>query len=446
MVEVHNNKWIRRRGKSRLQRLLDSQAAEHSVVHRSQSYPQAVLTVQVPLPKEAEPETLDSELSRPDPERINRLISLISATSPSASVATETTPRFNTIDSPPMDMASSSVPQRSRSSSNRPRKGNTESPVMAITRAVVISVGLALLVGLLSQLLQRRPANSRQDETVSLSSASRPPILALQTGLTDLQTQLQELVTDPKLGLHALFVDIDSGAYADINSDVKISAASTIKVPVLVAFFQAVDAGRVKLDEELLITQELIASGSGTLQFKPVGTKLSALSAATLMITISDNTATNLIIQRLGGLEALNQTFREWGLTATQLNALLPDLEGTNTTSAKDMVSLLSLIEKGKLLQLRSRDWVLDIMRRTQTRTLLPQGLGPEARIANKTGDIRSLVGDVGIVDMPNGRRYLASVLVARETPNDPRAQEVIRQVSQTVYQYWSGSEISSNE
>jgi beta-lactamase class A len=316
---------------------------------------------------------------------------------------------------------------------------------MAITRAVVISVGLALLVGILSQLLQKRPANSRQDAPPLATPVSSPPALDLQTGLTDLQAQLQQLVPDPTLGLHALFVDIDSGAYAGINSEVKISAASTIKVPILVAFFQAVDAGRVKLDEELVTTQELMGGGSGTLQFKPVGTKLSALSAATLMITVSDNTATNLIIQRLGGLEALNQTFREWGLTETQLNALLPDLDGTNTTSAKDMVTLLSLVEKGNLLQLRSRDWVLDIMRRTQTRTLLPQGLDPEARIANKTGDIRSLVGDVGIIDMPNGRRYLAAVLMARETPNDPRAQELIRQVSQTVYQYWSQSEISSN-
>jgi beta-lactamase class A len=80
---------------------------------------------------------------------------------------------------------------------------------------------------------------------------------------------------------------------------------------------------------------------------------------------------------------------------------------------------------------------MLDIMRRTVNRTLLPQGLGYEARIAHKTGDIRSMVGDVGIIDMPNGHRYIAAVLVKRAVPNDERANQLIRKISETAYQYW---------
>ena len=72
----------------------------------------------------------------------------------------------------------------------------------------------------------------------------------------------------------------------------------------------------------------------------------------------------------------------------------------------------------------------------TRTNTLLPEGLGENATIAHKTGDIRSVLGDVGIIDMPNGKRYVASVLVKRPS-NDPKAKELIQQISRTTYEHF---------
>jgi beta-lactamase class A len=75
-------------------------------------------------------------------------------------------------------------------------------------------------------------------------------------------------------------------------------------------------------------------------------------------------------------------------------------------------------------------------MRRTQTSTLIPAGVNdPDATIAHKTGDIGSMVGDVGIVDMANGQRYGVAVMVSRPH-NDDRAQQLIREINSTVYQY----------
>jgi beta-lactamase class A len=59
-------------------------------------------------------------------------------------------------------------------------------------------------------------------------------------------------------------------------------------------------------------------------------------------------------------------------------------------------------------------------------------------RIAHKTGTLSSVVGDAGILDLPNGRRYVAAVWVKRETPNDPRAEELIASLSQAAYEFWS--------
>jgi hypothetical protein len=79
----------------------------------------------------------------------------------------------------------------------------------------------------------------------------------------------------------------------------------------------------------------------------------------------------------------------------------------------------MTRISQGELVSMRSRDRVLDIMRGTVNRSQLPQGLGKGATIAHKTGDIGGLIGDVGLIDMPNGKRYSLTVLVKRSFNDD---------------------------
>ena len=263
--------------------------------------------------------------------------------------------------------------------------------------------------------------------------------LDLKTEATPLLSKIKDLAAKEKdLAMQMMVVDLDSGAYVQVGANQSIAAASTIKTPILVAFFQDVDAGKIKLDEQLEITADVKVGEAGDFQFLPTGTKISALEVATQMIVISDNTATNMIIKRLGGTSALNQRFKSWGLNNVVVNNQLPDLEGTNTISTQDMVSLLAMLDKGKLIEPRSRDRFMDIMRRPITNTLLPKGIGEEARIIHKTGDIGSAVGDAGIVDMPNGKRYAIAVMVKRPD-NDQRANELIRQVSRATYDYFLG-------
>lgn len=325
----------------------------------------------------------------------------------------------------------------------KPKKG-ASTPLLYMLRLLIVGIGLGAIAGTVLSAID--PAtylsveeNIPQPSEVQASpNPSLTPIsLLLRQEITSLQEEIQALAADKtQLQPGLLFVDLDTGAYVGIESSTVFSAASIIKIPVLIAFFEDLDAGKVKLDETLVMTEELVASGSGNMQYERPGTEYTALETATKMIVISDNTATNMIIERLGGAEALNQRFRAWGLAETQISNLLPDLEGTNTTSPRDLVNLMAAVSGGDVLSLRSRDWVIDIMKRTVTNTLLPQGLGKGATIAHKTGDIGSMVGDAGVIDMPNGKRYLATVMVKRPH-NDPQAQELIRQISKQVYQYF---------
>ncbi|UZQ55524.1 class A beta-lactamase-related serine hydrolase [Trichothermofontia sichuanensis B231] len=332
-----------------------------------------------------------------------------------------------------------------RSSTSRQRS-RLLAPFLYALRLLILGVGLGVIAGTVLSVWDPtgrymtgigpmgEPALPTATTTQPETPPTSPPALDLGQEMTVLKQQVQALAsTQPDLTPGVFMIDLDTNAYVDLNGSMVFPAASMIKVPILVAFFQDVDAGKIRLDEELPLTEDVVAEGSGDLQYQPIGSKFSALETATLMIVISDNTATNMLIKRLGGKEALNQRFQSWGLSHTVINSPLADLAGTNTTTPKDLVSLMALVNRGDLVSLRSRDRLLDIMRRTETNTLLPQGLGPNATIAHKTGDIASTVGDVGLIDLPDGKRYLATVIVKRPD-NDDRAQELIRQISKVAY------------
>ena len=282
-----------------------------------------------------------------------------------------------------------------------------------------------------------------QVATVSVSPGTFGGLVPSGRELAWLHQRIEAFKTRyPSLQSGMFFLDMDTGNYLDIRGSKIFPAASIIKLPILIAFFQDVDAGKVKLNETLVMRPELIASGSGTMQDLAPWSKFSALTTVTKMITISDNTATNMIIKRLGGSALLNRRFRSWGLQNTVIHNLLPDLSGTNTTNSKDLVRLLALLAKNKLVSSQSQSRALDILRRTTTKTLLPAGLGPGAVIAHKTGDIGFAIGDAGIIDMPNGKRYLAAVLVKRPY-DDVRGRNFIRQLSQMVYTYLNRSALA---
>ncbi len=330
-----------------------------------------------------------------------------------------------------------------------PRKRVRNNPmaksVMHGVRLLILGVGIGALAGTLLSVLD--PANritaltpttpNPAENQQSTPQATAAPSILTQE-ITPLKTAVQDLAAKtPNLTPGVFLVDLNTGSYVDVNGSESFASASMIKFPVLVALFQDLDAGKIRLDESLTVDKAVLASGSGDLQFKGAGVQLSVLDTAVKMITISDNTATNMLIAKLGGADALNQRFNDWGLTTTAIHKSLPDIEGTNSTSPKDLANLMVWVSQGKLVSLQSRDRLLDIMRHTVRDNLLPSGLGPGAVIAHKTGDIGAMLGDVGLIDLPSGKRYIAVVMVKRPH-DDPHAQQLIRSISTAAYQQFN--------
>jgi beta-lactamase class A len=280
-------------------------------------------------------------------------------------------------------------------------------------------------------------ASSSEDKVfIPIQPINFAGVVPLNREISQLDSQIKSLMARYRsLSPGMFFLDMETGEYLDINGEKIFPAASTIKFPILVALFQEIEAGRVRTNETLVMRRDLMTGGSGNMQYQKPGTKFNLLETANRMMIISDNTATNMIIDRLGGKNRLNERFRSWGLQNTVIRNLLGDFKGTNTTSAKDLVRLAALISNEKLLGSSGYTQVMNIMSRCKNRSLLPVGLGKGAAIAHKTGTLGRVLGDAGIIETPSGKRYLAGILVARPF-RDARARSFINQVSRLVYGY----------
>jgi len=308
-------------------------------------------------------------------------------------------------------------------------------PLLYFSRLAIVGLGVAVIGGTLLKALPNSEAQTAAVPVVEIpprASANFPVELGQE--IAPLKADMQELPNlYPDLTPKAFYIDVDSGNYVNLEGGDAIAAASTIKLPILLAFFEEVDQERISFNQTIEMLPEQIAEGSGDMQFTEPGTRFTALEVATQMIVTSDNTATNMMIDLLGGPIALNERFESYGLEKTQLNSALPDIEGTNKTSAKDLVRTMLLIS-GDRLSLRARDRILNILNRTRNKDLLASGMMQrEALTYNKTGYIGSMLGDVALVDLSNGKRYVVAALVERPR-NDNRATELIHRISDMTY------------
>lgn len=229
--------------------------------------------------------------------------------------------------------------------------------------------------------------------------------------------------------------DYDTGHYADINASELFSAASIIKIPVLLQLFRSVDLNQVSLYDEMTLTEYYRSEGSGGLQFKAANSKYSLDALARVMITDSDNTATNMIMSKIGSMTDVNQGIRDWGLKQTHVKTWLPDLQGTNHTTARDLGVMLYNIENPKFLSMSSRERIFDYMGHVKNNRLIQAGLGPGASFLHKTGDIGKMLGDAGIVYTPNGKKYIV-VILANRPYNSPAGKDFIVRASEIIYNY----------
>lgn len=252
--------------------------------------------------------------------------------------------------------------------------------------------------------------------------------------MAGLKSQLTGLMAQYPMIKPSIYVwEYEKGQYVDINGDNLYSAASIIKLPVLVRLFKSIEANQMTIYDEMLLTDYYQSSGSGNLQYAQTGRKYSLDSLAKTMIQDSDNTATNMIMAKLGGMDDINVGLRDWGISRTYVRTWLPDLKGTNKTTAKDMAKILYNLDNPGFLNINSREFIIDYMSHVKNNRLIAAGLGDGAMFIHKTGDIGTMLGDAGIVFAPNGKKYIV-VILANRPHNAPQGKDFIVKASSLIY------------
>jgi len=224
--------------------------------------------------------------------------------------------------------------------------------------------------------------------------------------------------------------DLATGITSGVNSTANLPAASTIKVPVIIQVFKAMQRGDIDLNTTLHVEDRDRDWGSGDLADAPWGSEKTVNQLLWLMITDSDNTATNMLI-RLVGRSNINGTMAELGLRTTRLHDYIRS-EGDSIryalrTSPKEMMLLLAKIARSQMIDEWSSREMFAILDGQRHNTLLPVPLPDTVRIAHKTGSLHDTLNDVGIVyddeepyviavmttqlpDLEDGRRFIHHV------------------------------------
>jgi beta-lactamase class A len=221
--------------------------------------------------------------------------------------------------------------------------------------------------------------------------------------------------------------NLDTGAEFGWRADERVRTASTIKLPVLCALYDKVARGEVKWDEMLVVRDADKVSGSGVLHELTGGARLAVRDVANLMIVVSDNTATNLILDRITA-DAVNEYMDRLGLRqtrsmrkvrgdGTQLKeasgwskaGLMEENRryGLGATTSREMVQLIEMLAAGKVVSAEASREMLATLERQQYKDGIGRRLG-EYKVASKSGALDALRSDVALVTTPKGRIAMA--------------------------------------
>lgn len=259
-----------------------------------------------------------------------------------------------------------------------------------------------------------------------------------------LQSQLETLIATLPGTAGIIVKDPTTGRSATFNAAEPFPAASIIKLSILWAFFEQVEAGRVAANERVSLTADDQVGGSGVLYTLAAGLNPTLLDLATLMITVSDNTATNILIDRLG-LEAISQTIARLGLTGTQLQRKMMDyararLGYENITTPADTAALLEQFLHSDKLTAKSRQTMLHILKQQQLNDRLSRDLPENTIFAHKTGTLPGRSEhDAGILYI--GERPLILVALTKNLSHSPDAAHFHAQLGRLVYEVVSSEQ-----
>lgn len=234
-----------------------------------------------------------------------------------------------------------------------------------------------------------------------------------------LDEQVRAAVSEFKGKVSLFAKNLDTGATYDFGGDNRVRTASTIKVTVMIEAFARVTEGKAKWSDEVVLTEAKKVQGSGVLQELSGGLRLTLRDAVNLMMVVSDNTATNLVLDVLT-TDAVNARMEQLGLKQTKLlrkvgsggtskAGLDPQLKpfGLGVTTPREMVMIVEKLERGEVVSKEASKEMIALMKREQSHDGIGRTLNG-VDMATKSGALDRLRSNVGIIYSKRGRIAMA--------------------------------------
>lgn len=289
-----------------------------------------------------------------------------------------------------------------------------------------------------------------QPQLIGMTPAIAGAILLVLQGTDSLRSQIERRVAaDSGAHVGVAYVDLASSDTLFINADSSFHAASTMKVPVMIELFRRATSGSFRMDQGLLMVNQFASladgspftldqgSDSDSTLYHRIGERVRVDSLLRLMITRSSNFATNTLIT-LVGADAVTQTMRQLGATRIQVLRGVEDGKAferglNNTTTARDLATILRAIEEGRAASPAATREMLSILLAQEFNEKIPAGLPTGVRVAHKTGEITAVSHDAAIV-YPPGRRPYVLVVLTRGLKDGEKSSKLIADISSMVY------------
>lgn len=237
--------------------------------------------------------------------------------------------------------------------------------------------------------------------------------------------------------------DLTTGDALSVNGDEQFLAASSIKIPILIELYKKARAGTLDLSKEVTVPDDVKVGGTGVI--KELGNvTLTLQDLITLMITVSDNTATNMLID-VAVMDDVNATMKELGLNVTRLRRKMQDYEAIaqgkeNYSTPNEFTRLMEALHTSEGLDPWIAEQALAVLKKPKTtiNRLLPY----DVEIASKYGNMRNSYCDVALVYHPQSP-YIISVMTKYIPTDDIRKQrtiDAISEVSKTAYDHFNAT------
>ena len=252
---------------------------------------------------------------------------------------------------------------------------------------------------------------------------------------TEWKKKIEKIISQVEGNVCINFYDLNKNNGFSVNGDKKVLSASMIKLLILAELMKKVSENKFSLSDTVMMANFMKIEGDGVLKELNTGHHFTLKELATLMIIVSDNQATNILIDFLG-MENINQLGKELDLKETFLGRKMMDAEARkkgydNYTCADDISLLLKLIYQEKLINKEASQLMLDILLRQQQGERLQRYLPSDIKIAHKCGDLDNLENDGGIIWL--GDRAYILVVLTNGMPN-LQCKQTIGKISKFVY------------